>query len=38
MASQESVLNTAVDAYIYGYPLAIIDMTRRQLSNAALTA
>ena len=28
-------MSTAVDAYIYGYPLAIIDMTRRQLTNVA---
>jgi hypothetical protein len=34
-ANQESVLNDAVDAYIYGYPLAIMDMTRRQLTNVA---
>src|SRR3982074_2724574 len=32
---QESVLSAALDAYIYGYPLAIIDMTRRQLTNVA---
>ena len=32
LGSQESVLSAAVDAYIYGYPLAIkMDMTRRQL-------
>ena len=35
LATQESVLSTAVDAYIYGYPLAIMDMTRRQLTNVA---
>ena len=34
-ADQEAVLSAAVDAYIYGYPLAIIDMTRRQLTNVA---
>jgi hypothetical protein len=35
MADQDSVLNAAVDAYIYGYPLAIMDMTRKQLTNVA---
>ena len=35
VASQEAVLSAAVDAYIYGYPLAILDMTRRQLTNVA---
>jgi len=35
VASQESILSAAVDAYIYGYPLAIMDMTRRQLTNVA---
>ncbi|MFZ0680812.1 MAG: DUF1254 domain-containing protein [Candidatus Binatus sp.] len=34
-ASQDPVLSAAVDAYIYGYPLAIIDTTRRQLTNVA---
>ncbi|SJM35257.1 DUF1254 domain-containing protein [Mesorhizobium delmotii] len=34
-ASQDPLLSAAVDAYIYGYPLAIIDMTRRQLTNVA---
>src|SRR5260221_2552650 len=35
LASQESLLSAAVDAYIYGYPLAIMDTTRRQLTNVA---
>ena len=35
VASQDAVLSAAVDAYIYGYPLAILDMTRRQLTNVA---
>ena len=34
-AGQETALSAAVDAYIYGYPLAIMDMTRRQLTNVA---
>jgi hypothetical protein len=34
-ADQEAALSAAVDAYIYGYPLAIIDTTRRQLTNVA---
>ena len=29
LASQESVLSAAVDVYIYGYPLAIMDMDDR---------
>jgi hypothetical protein len=28
LASEESVLSAAVDTYIFGYPLAIMDMTR----------
>jgi hypothetical protein len=35
VANQDTVLSAAVDAYIYGYPLAIIDLTRRQLTNVA---
>ena len=35
VANQDTVLSAAVDAYIYGYPLAIMDMTRRQLTNVA---
>ena len=34
-ASQDPLLSAAVDAYVYTYPLAIIDMTRRQLTNVA---
>ena len=34
-ADQEAALSAAVGAYIYGYPLAIIDMTRKQLTNVA---
>ena len=34
-AGQETALSAAVDAYIYGYPLAIMDTTRRQLTNVA---
>ena len=35
LSSQESALSSAVDAYIYGYPLAIMDTTRKQLTNVA---
>ena len=35
VASRDAVLSAAVDAYIFGYPLAIIDTTRRQLTNVA---
>ena len=31
--TQESVLSDAVDAYIYGYPLVVTEMTRRVLTN-----
>lgn len=31
--NQESIISAAVDAYIFGYPLAIVDTTRRQLTN-----
>ncbi len=34
-AGQETALSAAVDAYIYSYPLAIMDTTRRQLTNVA---
>src|SRR5687767_778509 len=35
LTTQDSVLRTAVDAYVYGYPLLIMDVTRRQLTNVA---
>ena len=35
VADPEAVLSAAVDAYVFGYPLAIMDMTRRQLTNVA---
>ena len=31
----EEAVSTATDAYIYGYPLVTMDMTRRQLTNVA---
>ena len=31
----EQALRDAVDAYIYGYPLVTMDMTRKQLTNVA---
>jgi len=31
----EEVVSTAIEAYIYGYPLVTVDMTRKQLSNVA---
>ena len=31
----EDAVSTAVDAYVYGYPLVTMDMTRRQLTNVA---
>jgi hypothetical protein len=31
----EKVVSDAVDAYIYGYPLVTVDMTRKQLTNVA---
>ena len=34
-ANVEAATRDAIDAYIYGYPLAIMDMTRRQLTNVA---
>jgi hypothetical protein len=32
----EEAVNTARDAYIYGYPLVTMDMTRKQLTNVAV--
>ena len=34
-AGQGAILSAAVDAYVYSYPLAIMDATRRQLTNVA---
>jgi hypothetical protein len=31
----EEAVSTATDAYIYGYPLVTMDMTRRQLTNVS---
>jgi hypothetical protein len=31
----EETVSTATDAYIYGYSLVTVDMTRRQLTNVA---
>jgi hypothetical protein len=31
----EEAVNTAVDAYIYGYPLVTMDMTRKQFTNVS---
>ena len=31
----EEAVSTAVDAYIYGYPLVTMDMTRKQVTNVA---
>ena len=33
MNVSESALNAAIDAYLYGYPLAVIDITRTQATN-----
>jgi len=33
---QEEAIRTAVDAYIYGYPLVTFDMARRQQTNVAV--
>ena len=33
--SPEQAVSTATEAYIYGYPLVTMDMTRRQLTNVA---
>ena len=32
-ASQDSVLSDAVDAYVYGYPLVVTEITRRVITN-----
>src|SRR5215472_16933078 len=32
----EEALSIATDAYIYGYPLVTMDMTRKQLTNVAV--
>jgi hypothetical protein len=32
----EQAVSDAVDAYIYGYPLVTVDMTRKQLTNVAI--
>jgi len=34
-AFAEDALDTAIEAYIYGYPLVTMDMTRRNLTNVA---
>ncbi len=31
--SAESAMNDAVDAYLYGFPLVTMDMTRKQTTN-----
>lgn len=31
--ADEAVVNDAVEAYIYGYPLVTLDMTRKQITN-----
>jgi hypothetical protein len=33
----EEAVSNAVDAYIYGYPLVTMDVTRKQLTNVAVT-
>lgn len=35
-AGRDDALNIATDAYIYGYPLVTMDMTRRQMTNIAV--
>jgi hypothetical protein len=35
LLSPEQAVSAATEAYIYGYPLVILDMTRRQLTNVA---
>jgi hypothetical protein len=35
-AAAEGTLQIATDAYIYGYPLVTMDMTRKQLTNVAV--
>ena len=32
-AGLEEVVNVATDAYIYGFPLVVMDMTRKQMTN-----
>jgi hypothetical protein len=32
----EEAVSTATDAYIYGYPLVTMDMTRKQFTNVAV--
>jgi hypothetical protein len=32
----EAAVSDAIDAYIYGYPLVTMDMTRRQMTNVAV--
>ncbi len=32
----EEAVSTAIDAYVYGYPLVTMDMTRKQLTNVAV--
>ena len=36
-ARLEDALNIATEAYIYGYPLVTMDMTRRQMTNVTTT-
>src|SRR5450755_3519538 len=31
----EDAVKTAIDAYVYGYPLVTMDMTRKQFTNVA---
>src|SRR5262249_32447142 len=35
-AGLEQAISTATDAYIYGYPLVTMDMTRKQITNVAV--
>ena len=37
-AGLEEAISTATDAYIYGYPLVTMDMTRKQMTNVAVPA
>jgi len=32
----EEAVSTATDAYIYGYPLVTMDMTRKRFTNVAV--
>ena len=34
----EEAVSTAIEAYIYGYPLVTMDMTRKQITNVATSA